>query len=269
MLDHLRCNGGGRLSRLGMMRLLSYNIHQGRTASRSKLDTAALAEAIAAFEPDVVVLQEVAGCGEADNRVAMEQLAILSRDRWPHVAYGANATFRGSFHGNAILSRFPILRSRHLDLSVRLPRSRQAFLPRRGMLWAEVAPPNAAPVRIVATHLGLSEYERAAQVERLCRFVLRRCGNGDSLVVAGDFNDWRGRVTESIREKLGVDEAFMSSDQKHARTFPAQFPVLCLDRIYYRGLSLVRAERALGERWVKLSDHLPIFAEFQWQKGSP
>lgn len=250
------------------LRLLSYNIHQGRTATRSKLDTSAIAEAIAAFEPDVVVLQEVAGCGEADDRVAREQLEKLSRDRWPHVAYGGNATFRGGFHGNAILSRFPILRSRHLDLSVRLPRSRQAFLPRRGMLWTEVAPPDAAPVRVVATHLGLSEYERSAQLERLCRFVERRSADNESLVVAGDFNDWRGRITEAIRAKLRVEEAFLAHEQKHARTFPAQFPVLALDRIYFRGLTLVHAERALGERWVKLSDHLPIFAEFRLHRAS-
>ena len=245
------------------LRLLSYNIHQGRTATRSKLDTSALANAIAAFEPDVVVLQEVAGCGESDGRAAMRQLEALSREHWPHVAFGGNATFRGGFQGNAVLSRHPILRSRHLDLSVRLPRSRQAFLPRRGMLWVELAVEAGLPLRIAATHLGLSEYERAAQVARLCRFVGRRAPEDEALVVAGDFNDWRGRVSPSIGEKLRVEEAFLTSEQRHARTFPAQFPVLCLDRIYFRGLSLVRAERAVGERWVKLSDHLPIFAEFR------
>jgi len=247
------------------LRLVSYNIHQGRTATRSKLETAALADAISAFNPDVVVLQEVAGCGEEDNRVAMKQLETLARDRWQHIAYGGNETFRGGFHGNAVLSRFPILHSRHLDLSVRLPRRRQAFLPRRGMLWAEIQPEGTAPLFVAATHLGLSEYERAAQIERLCRFVGRRCDETGQLVVAGDFNDWRGRATGAIREKLGVDEAFLNADAKHAKTFPAQFPVLCLDRIYFRGMPLVRAQRALGEHWAKLSDHLPVFAEFQLQ----
>jgi endonuclease/exonuclease/phosphatase family metal-dependent hydrolase len=245
------------------LRLLSYNIHQGRTAMRSKLNTAALAEAIAAFEPDVVVLQEVAGCGETDHRTAMRQLEALSRDRWPHVAFGGNATFRGGFHGNAVMSRHPIVRSRHLDLSVRLPRTRQVFLPRRGMLWVEFVVDPGVPLRVAATHLGLSEYERAAQVERLCRFVARRAPENEGLVIAGDFNDWRGRVSAAIAEKLHVQEAFLSSEQRHARTFPAQFPLLCLDRIYFRGLSLLRAERAVGERWVKLSDHLPLFAEFR------
>lgn len=249
------------------LRLVSYNIHQGRTALRSKLDTLALADAIAAFEPDVVVLQEVAGSGEDDEKVAREQLNRLSAERWPFVAYGGNATFRGGWHGNAVLSRHPIRRWRHLDLSVRLPRSRQAFLPRRSLLWVDIQPEGFSPLHVVATHLGLSEYERVLQVERLCRFVGRRAPDGDSLVIAGDFNDWRGRVTGAVREKLRLEEAFMSAEQRHARTFPAQFPVLCLDRIYFRDLALVRAERALGERWVKLSDHLPIFAEFRLHRA--
>ena len=53
------------------------------------------------------------------------------------------------------------------------------------------------------------------------------------LVVAGDFNDWRGRAPMRC-SRLRPTEVFRSANGRHARTFPARWPLLRLDRIYVR-----------------------------------
>ncbi|MEO8937312.1 MAG: endonuclease/exonuclease/phosphatase family protein [Burkholderiaceae bacterium] len=46
-----------------------------------------------------------------------------------------------------------------------------------------------------------------------------------------------------------------------ARTFPAAFPLLRLDRMYVRGLRIASAQVLTGPTWRNLSDHAPIVAE--------
>ncbi len=83
------------------------------------------------------------------------------------------------------------------------------------------------------------------------------------LVIAGDFNDWRENVDKVLTSDLGLQEAFLSTQGFHPKTFPAWLPLLKLDRIYYRNLKLVSADVLQNKIWRGLSDHLPIIAEFQ------
>ena len=45
-------------------------------------------------------------------------------------------------------------------------------------------------------------------------------------------------------------------------TFPARLPLLQLDRIYVRGLQPRSAVVPHGAVWRRMSDHLPLIAEF-------
>ena len=45
-------------------------------------------------------------------------------------------------------------------------------------------------------------------------------------------------------------------------TFPSRLPVLHLDRIYTRGLKPLHAQVPRGRAWARMSDHLPLIAEF-------
>lgn len=266
------------------LRLLTYNIHQGRTARKNEGAWVRLRDRILELEPDVVVLQEVAGAEdelveaaaalegaavsaaihEVPKEKRIEQLQHLSGGNFPHVVFGKNAVFRGGFHGNAVLSRFPIVHSEQIDLSLAMARARQIrMLPRRGMLHVHLAAPNGTLVHLVATHFGLLEFERANQRKELCRYVREHLRPEEPLLVAGDFNDWRQRLSRRLHRELALEEVFLSAEARHARTFPARFPLLCLDRIYYRGVSLERVSRPRGEQWGLLSDHLPILADFQ------
>ena len=47
------------------------------------------------------------------------------------------------------------------------------------------------------------------------------------------------------------------------RTFPSRVPVFSLDRIYTRGLRCVSTTVPRGPSWARMSDHLPLVAEFE------
>ena len=81
------------------------------------------------------------------------------------------------------------------------------------------------------------------------------------LVVAGDFNDWRQRAHRVLERRAGLCEVFVHAHGRAAKTFPARFPVLQLDRIYVKNVR-THAPVALPRRpWSHLSDHAPLAAE--------
>jgi len=240
------------------LRVLSYNIHQGLTIHRRQIALSILKNAIKSLSADVVLLQEVAGTtrGHEDSGVSTFQLEGLADEIWPYFAYAKNAIFSGGFHGNAILSRYPIVRWNNLDITV-------APLPTRGLLHGEIALPDSEQsFHVMGVHLGLLQYERRKQLKTVCRYVQEKVSADSACFIGGDFNDWRQKVTKGFSKSLRLDEAFLRQHQMHARTFPSRMPVLRLDRIYFRGAKLDRATCLTGKPWLFLSDHLPLVADF-------
>lgn len=246
----------------GGLRVLSYNIHQGKTASRRKIEFSILKEEIMRLRADIVLLQEVAGSTRAKKNAPADverafQLEALADEIWRYHAYQRNSVFSGGYHGNAILSRFPILNWKVLNISVK-------GLARRGALHGELDIPGVKePFHVLATHLGLLQYERHEQVQRLCTYVKGAIPAAAPLLIGGDFNDWREHVSSNLSDQLKLEEAFFTQNAEHARTFPSRLPVLRLDRIYFRGLRLSSVWRLRGKPWHLLSDHLPLLAHFK------
>lgn len=58
--------------------------------------------------------------------------------------------------------------------------------------------------------------------------------DGEPVLVAGDFNDWRQKANHPLKVQAGLDEIFTRAHGRPARTFPVQFPLLRLDRIYVK-----------------------------------
>jgi endonuclease/exonuclease/phosphatase family metal-dependent hydrolase len=80
----------------------------------------------------------------------------------------------------------------------------------------------------------------------------------EALVVAGDFNDWGGKlrsVMDGYRLKDFAGERLL--------TYPARLPLAQLDYVYARGLKPVGVEIPRGRIWWRMSDHLPLIAEFK------
>jgi endonuclease/exonuclease/phosphatase family metal-dependent hydrolase len=244
--------------------IATYNIHKGLSPLNRKLIIHDVRETLHAYDADIVLLQEVQGVHTARARKFAEWPTVpqhehIAGGRYTDIVYGVNARHRLGDHGNAILSSFPIEHSVNHDVSHHRFES-------RGHLFASIdVPALAEPLICVCVHLGLFHRSRLMQVERLID-LLSEVTPGDSpLVIAGDFNDWRAghsRISDKLADRLGVVEAFESSQGKLARTFPAVMPMLTLDRIYVRGMKIEAAHRLHGEvkgtRWRRMSDHLGL-----------
>lgn len=243
---------------LGLLRILTLNLHKGFSSSlRKKFILHDLRDAIRAISADIVFLQEVVG-DHREHSTRYEQwpreaqYEFLADTIWHSYAYGRNAVYPAGHHGNALLSKFPILRYRNEDVSV-------SGSERRGMLHAVLAVPDrASELHAICVHLGLRESHRRRQVAMLGDYVNSEIGTATPLVVAGDFNDWRGRAHDPLMQGAGLKEVFVEAQGRAARSFPARCPLLRLDRIYVRHM---RSEGAavLSERpWSHLSDHAAL-----------
>jgi endonuclease/exonuclease/phosphatase family metal-dependent hydrolase len=237
------------------MRVLSYNIHKGWSQGGRRFVLGGIRQAVRRLKADLVFLQEVQGRHEENLE---PQFEFLAHEIWPHVAYGKNAVYESGHHGNAILSRFPILLHDNIDVST-------SRLESRGLLHAVIDLPTEAggraPLHAICVHLGLREVDRRHQLERLCERIQSHVPPGEPLIIGGDFNDWRLRATPILGQKLQTREAYHLVHGEHARTFPVWLPALRLDRIYCRGLEIEGAECLTGRRWRALSDHAPLVAD--------
>jgi endonuclease/exonuclease/phosphatase family metal-dependent hydrolase len=117
---------------------------------------------------------------------------------------------------------------------------------------------HSRPVHVIVVHLGLIKASRVRQLEQLKRYIAREVPNDVATIVAGDFNDWGTLVQKSL-SGMG-----MVTMEKVARpTFPSRLPIAQLDHIYVRGLKPVASQVPRGRIWSRMSDHLPLIAEFE------
>lgn len=244
-------DGAGRARPSRRIIAATYNIHRciGADGRYSPSRIAAVLEEI---DADLIGLQEV------DSRLAAagarDQLTYLAHRLGFEVVAGLNIVCHRGHYGNALLSRWPILGSRLIDLSA-------AGREPRGGIDADVACPGAADgeaLRVIVTHFGLRAWERRRQMVSLLRHIGHGDGSGRRpLLLMGDFNEWVrfGPVSRSLSGELRCDS--------HVASFPARWPLLPLDRICARWLGVAQAPAPHASLTARVaSDHLPVKAVF-------
>lgn len=242
------------------LRVLTINTHKGFTLFNRRFILHELREAIRSVSADLVFLQEVQGehAGHAprwENWPTTPHYEFLADMLWPQFAYGRNAVYPQGHHGNAVLSKWPILRSENRDVSISGPEP-------RGLLHCVLDVPGIADrLHAICVHLGLLESHRQRQLELLCSLVNDEVPSTAPLLVAGDFNDWRDRAHRVLSGCAGLIEVFQCLHGRSARTFPAHWPLLRLDRIYVRNASAHEPVALPRRPWSHLSDHVPLAAE--------
>ncbi len=241
------------------LRVLTVNTHKGFGPLNRRFILHELRDAVRAVDADVVFLQEVHGThGKHGARIAnwpsMSQSEFLAAELWPQFVYGRNAVYADGDHGNAILSRFPIIRHQNHDVSL------VGREPRALLHCALRVPGCLREVHVICVHLGLLESHRRVQLRLLGEFVETGIPPGEAVIVAGDFNDWRCRAHRAL-ERVGLHEVFVCARGRAARTFPARYPLLQLDRIYVRHASAHAPFVLPRLPWSHLSDHAPLAAE--------
>ena len=248
------------------LRVATYNIHKGvrGVGPRKRLEIHNLGLGIEALDADLVFLQEVRLHHSRDARhfhrtsfgwPDQGQAEFLAPEGYD-VAYRSNAVTRHGEHGNALLSRWPLGDIGHHDVSDH--RFEQRGLLHVPVQWQE------RTLHAVVAHLGLMHAGRVRQIQRLADFIAAEVPADAPLIVAGDFNDWGEKLDGPMREIGLVRGLGPGASGSRRATFPSRVPVFALDRIYTRVLACRSTFVPRGGAWARMSDHLPLVAEFEW-----
>jgi endonuclease/exonuclease/phosphatase family metal-dependent hydrolase len=240
--------------------LLTYNIHKGFGVGAIRFLLPKMREAITSLNPDFLFLQEVQGeHRKRQKRINAwpdsPQFEYMAENIWPHYLYAKNAVYESGHHGNAILSKYAFDRFENMNLA----NIRRAS---RGILHAQLRL-DKVTIHLLCVHLGLFKAERMIQCDVLMQRIKDVVPHNEPLLMAGDFNDWRTIISKPLAEHLNIEEAFVSVEGQHARSFPAIRPALCIDRVYFRGMKVQEVACLHGKPWRMLSDHLPLYARFE------
>jgi len=224
------------------MRLATYNVRRC-VGLDGRQDPDRILQVLEGLDADVIALQEIDSESDHHADGTLEQFAEALQMR----AIAGPALRRGtSGYGNGLLTRAEITRVRRHDLSVvgREPRGAiEAELKRAGASWV-----------VVATHLGLRHRERIRQARRLHEHLVKI--RSACLVAMGDFNEWLpcGAIGRRFRRAFGCLPA--------PATYPANRPLLALDRIWVEPAARLRAVTVVHTALTRVaSDHLPLVAE--------
>jgi endonuclease/exonuclease/phosphatase family metal-dependent hydrolase len=222
------------------VRVMTWNIH-GTVGGNPRYDLAGVVELIRRWDADIVALQEVDS--RRKHAVDGNPFTYLQAALGHHGLPAKSITTDDGDYGQMLISRWPFAASEIHDISYPEREPRRA-------IRADVDTP-FGPMRIVATHLGLSIRERRSQARTLLDIA---GGHGMTTMIVGDFNDWfwPGSVRSALSRELAGYTRY--------RTFPSRFPVLRLDRVYCRpGAALIRSYLDIQAR--ACSDHLAIVAD--------
>jgi endonuclease/exonuclease/phosphatase family metal-dependent hydrolase len=235
------------------LRVLSYNIHKCIGGVDRRYDPTRIVEVIQRLDADVVMLQEVdAGVSRSNGDRQVEVLGDALG--LPHRCWYPNVDVRGGGqYGNAILSRYPVIESTNIDLSIRFKKKRSVL---HGVLRVRHDDVDRT-VHVYNMHLGLARFERKLQLAKfLDSHPFAHLHHDTPVVVGGDLNDVYGGL-----EDLLVPAGFRGIERR-PKTFPAWGPIRPLDAIFVRGrvdyLGLSRCDSELARR---ASDHRPLVAE--------
>ena len=235
------------------LRVLSYNIHKCIGGVDRRYEPTRIAEVIRKLDADILMLQEVdAGVarskGDQQVEVLGEELGLPYRSWFPNVDVRG-----GGQYGNAILSRYPMIESSNIDLSIRFKKKRSALHAVLRVRHDDVD----RTVHVYNMHLGLARYERKIQLQKfLDCHPFAHLHHDTPVVVGGDLNDVYGGLGELL-----APSGFRGIERRPL-TFPAWGPVRALDAIFVRGdVDFMRLSRCDSDLARRASDHRPLVAE--------
>ena len=216
----------------------TWNIH-GAVGLDGRRKPARIVDVLVQMDADVIAMQECAApLGAFDDFLAELEQRLAMR-----VCAGATFRTRRREFGNVVLSRWPIRDSRCIDLSFSTREPRNAI-----EMTIDV---EGAPLRIIATHLGLAAAERRVQVARLAD---RLAETSVPTILLGDFNESKQHGTLAA---WAPHVEFVATPP----TFPSWCPLLRLDRIFVTPPLRASVSVQRDRRSRIASDHLPLLAD--------
>jgi endonuclease/exonuclease/phosphatase family metal-dependent hydrolase len=223
--------------------VLTYNIHYG--------DPDRIADVIRSSGADVVALQEVdvhrerSGCVDQAQEIA----AALGMTAVFGANYGSGTECKGAgeaFHGDALLSRFPIVDWRHTLLP-------NGGGEQRGLLEV-VLDVDGHRIRACSTHFEYrSGSERKDQADTVATNLQ---ASAEPVVVMGDLNGEPGDAALAPLRQAFTD-AWEAAGDGDGYTNPSRAPRRRIDYVFFRGLSAATVDVLDSTA----SDHLAVRAD--------
>jgi endonuclease/exonuclease/phosphatase family metal-dependent hydrolase len=221
---------------------VSYNIHQCVGMDRRRRP-ARIAQILKELDADVIGLQEVHS--ENNSTEESHQMQYLAQATGRTAIAGPMILRSNSEYGNVLLSRYPVISIRRLDLSVL---GREA----RGAIDVDIDTGHGL-LRVIVSHLGLRVRERIYQTKRLLAGIVAE--STTPVIVLLDLNEWFpfGFPIMRFNEEFGKAPSL--------RTFPSPAPIFSLDRVWVKPQrALVSVRRYITPLTRIASDHLPLVA---------
>jgi len=226
------------------IRVMTYNLHNGFDPN-GHLGMEAIAQVIAAQNPDIVALQEISRGWVVNG--SLDMLVWLSqRLEMPYV-YGPTSD---PLWGNALLSRYPILDSELVALPT------DDLLLRRGFIWAKVDVGAGQPLNVIATHYhhpGDGSAVRVMQSEAIVEYW----DGANRTLIMGDLNAEPDAPEMQLLRQAGFADALDLTAVQPGYTYPATGPTKRIDYIWLSP-NLVASQVIIPADLA--SDHLGIAA---------
>ncbi len=226
------------------VRAVTFNIHHGTVGRKGPVDAARLGAVCAAFEADVLMLEEVDVATLRSRGVDLAQ-AVADATGMAH-AFGPARRFLGGWYGNAVFVRGDIVRWEAIALP-RVPWWR-CTQERRTYLAAS-ASVDGFELQVFGTHLGVEQHINGRQLAALLRHATSSDG---PVLVLGDLN----RPTRKVKPEaaaVGLQAA------PHEGTIPVHHPRNPIDHILHSDHFTVRKVEV---RPTEMSDHCALLVDF-------
>jgi endonuclease/exonuclease/phosphatase family metal-dependent hydrolase len=240
--------------------ILTYNVRHCAGAD-GEISPLRVADVIAQYSPDIVVLQEL------DIRRArsghIDQPQVIARHLNMDFHFTPAFTIQEEEYGNAVLSRLSMSLVKAGPLPT-LPGRKD--LEARSAIWVRVRPAGAAgaDINIVSTHMGLKWRERRAQTDAICGpewLSNPKCSA--PIILCGDFN--AGPLSSSYRRfRVMLRDAQRSSGGRPRNTWPSFFPISRIDHVFVSAeFSVEGVEVPHNSLSRSASDHLPLLVRLR------
>ncbi len=225
LLFFMPAGAQSKLDSSRIVKVLSFNILHGRT-TKGDFNLDVLANLIKQYDPDLVAMQEVDFKANRSKRYDLATEIGWRTHRVP--LFGKAMDFDGGEYGEAVLSRFSILKSRVVALP-NLPKQEP-----RAALEVVTVLPSGDTIAFVGTHLAHEgEAGRILQVERINEAFAQ---NEYPTILVGDLN--ATPKSEPIR-RLEQHWTTSYGTEEPRPTYPSDKPRIKIDYVMFNP----------GQRW--------------------
>lgn len=249
--------------------IANFNIAGG--LRKHKVDLNLVANAIKVMNADIITLEEVDQ--NTTRSEGLDQAKIIAEKTGMYYAFGKATDMHGGNYGNAILSKYPIEKTKVFPLP-------SGEFEQRALMLSKINVPGFdSPIYVFNSHFDWHEEDdvRMSQARFINSIVFDDLDLDDEfpnlatgiMLLLGDFNSVKSdRVVKEFEKYWNL----VKKDNVDTRTWPAGNPGLDLDHIFTSRNQIWKVEELIipndGTYWKEIpwptvSDHIPVIAKLK------